>query len=128
MNVSLRDFRSLASSTSWMTREAVDSPNSLVTRTRSTPDTLTQPESTSSSTATARGTLSPVRATVLRLLLPAITTPSSGTRSPGAMTMMSPTATSSDFTSTVSPPRSTRALSGRISIRWEIESRLRCSA
>ena len=55
---------------------------------------LTQPEMISSPSRTSRGTDSPVRAAVSSCEVPAITTPSSGTRSPANTRISSPTATS----------------------------------
>ena len=53
----------------------------------------------------ARGTLSPVSATVSRKLSPSTTVPSSGIRSPGRTTMISPILTSSGETFTSLPFR-----------------------
>ena len=138
MKVSLCDLCSPASSTRRMIFETVLSPKLLVVRTRSTPDKLTQPDTTSSSVSTLRGIVSPVSATVFNWLLPSTTTPSKGTFSPTRMRIISPTATSSGatsltsnlspLTSNLSPLTSTCATSGRISIRWAILSRLFPSA
>ena len=106
----------------------VDSPNDFSTLILTTPEMLMQPDTTSSPFFTLRGMLSPVSATVLRLVSPSTTTPSSGSFSPGFTTIVSPTATCSGLTSTTWPPRSTLAESGRMSIRWEIDLRLLSSA
>ena len=128
MKLSLLDLRSPAFSTNSRILVAVDSPNSLVTRMRSTPDRFTQPENTPSSSSTSRGWLSPVSATVSSADCPSIIIPSIGIRSPGSTTIISPTATSSGITRTISPSRSTLAKSGRMSIRPEIARRLLSSA
>ena len=78
--------------------DAVDSSNSLVVRILRTPLKLMHPLITSSPTRTVLGTLSPVRALVLRELLPAVTMPSMGIFSPGETCMMLPTSTSSGST------------------------------
>ncbi len=128
MNVSLLDLFSPAFSTRSMIFDAVDSPKVLFTFMCSSPEMFTHPEITSSPTVTSRGRLSPVSATVLRLELPSRTVPSSGIFSPGFTTMVSPTSTVSGATVVTSPPRSTLAVSGRMSIRCEMDSRLRPSA
>ena len=98
MNASDRDLRELAFSTRSRILETVDSPNSFVVRTFSTPFMSMQPLMISSPSFTSRGRLSPVSALVFRLALPLTTTPSSGTFSPGCTTMTLPTATSSGST------------------------------
>ena len=103
MNCSDRAFRLPAFSTRSRIFATVESPNSLVVRTRSTPVRLTQPEITSSPGWMSRGRDSPVRAAVFRVETPSSTTPSRGTRSPGRMTMVSPTVTSSGSTRRVLP-------------------------
>ena len=128
MNVSLFDLFSDDSSTSLIIFEAVESPKLLVTLTFRTPDTLTQPLSASSPTPTLRGTLSPVSATVLRLDAPSMIVPSIGTRSPGRMTTISPGFTSLGSTTLTAPPRSTLAVSGRMSISALTACRLLSSA
>ena len=109
-------------------REAVDSPKEWVTRSLMTPVRLTQPEATSVPLAASRGRLSPVRATVSRLVEPSTTVPSRGTFSPGFTTMTSPGCTVSGATVSSWPPRSTWAVSGRMSISLAMDSRLRSSA
>ena len=128
MKVSLFDLWSLAFSINDKIFDTVLSPKLLVVRTVITPEMLTHPEKTSSPTPTSRGTLSPVKATVFREVAPSVTTPSRGIFSPGRMTMLSPTDTSSGLTVRVLPSRSTLAVSGRMSIRWAMLSRLFPSA
>ena len=128
MKDSLRDLLRSALSTRLSILETVLSPKFLVVLTRMRPLRLTQPEITSSPSSASRGTLSPVRATVLRVVEPSMTVPSRGTFSPGFMTMTSPMPTSSGETVWVMPPRSTFAVSGRMSMRWEMLSRLLPSA
>ena len=128
MKASLLALRSPAFSTSSRMRETVDSSLGFVTWMRRRPVWLTQPLRISSPGFTSRGTDSPVRAAVSREELPSVTVPSRGTRWPGFTTMVSPTATSSTSTSSVSPSRSTKAVSGRRSISWEMEVRERFTA
>ena len=98
MKVSLCDLCSPAFSTKLIILDTVLSPNAFVVRTLTTPEILTQPEMTSSPMVISRGKDSPVRATVFRELVPSMITPSSGTFSPGRMTMVSPTLTASGLT------------------------------
>ena len=98
MKVSDFDLRAAAFSTRSKILDAVDSSKAAVVRTFSTPDRLMEPESTVSSTVTPLGRLSPVRAAVSRAEVPSTTTPSMGTRSPGWITMIEPTSTSSGST------------------------------
>ena len=128
MKLSLRLLLSAAFSTKSRILETVDSANAFVVQTLSTPLRLTQPDRISSPLEMLRGTLSPVRATVSRLDLPSITIPSIGTFSPGRITIISPTFTLSGATVNSSPSRSTCAVSGRISIRCDMDIRLRPSA
>ena len=72
--------------------------------------------------------LSPVRATVFSDECPEVTMPSNGTFSPGLITIISPIATCSGFMSSCMLPRTTWAMSGRISIRCAILSLLFPSA
>ena len=104
------------------------SPKVFVVLTRSNPERLMHPDEISSPLLISRGMLSPVSATVLSDDVPETTMPSSGTFSPGLTMIVSPTATSSGATVISSPLRSTWAVSGRISIRWEMLSRLLPSA
>ena len=92
------DLRELEFSTSSRILDTVDSPKIRVVRTRIRPLMLMQPLMTSSPAATSRGRLSPVRAAVLTVLTPSVTTPSMGIRSPGCTTMTVPTSTSSGST------------------------------
>ena len=128
MKVSLRLLRSLAFSTRLIIFVAVDSPKVFVTLARSTPEMFTHPDTTLSPTVTSRGILSPVSATVLSADAPAVTTASSGTRSPGRISIVSPTSTLSGDTVVTSSPRTTLAVSGRMSMSCDMERRLRCSA
>ena len=117
MKFSLLDLLSDASVTSSRIFDAVDWVNSLVTSTRRTPLRLTQPERISSPSWMLRGTLSPVSATVSSVEDPSTTFPSTGTFSPGLMTIISPISTSSGLTVMTAPSLSTEAVSGRMSIR-----------
>ncbi|CDD03577.1 unknown [Ruminococcus sp. CAG:382] len=128
MKFSLFDLRSEASSTISRILATVDSPYSLVVRTLMTSLWLMQPETTSSPAFASRGALSPVSATVLSVDVPSMITPSSGMRSPGRTTTVSPTFTSEGATVIVLPPRSTFALSGRMSMSSDTERLLLSSA
>ena len=128
MKFSERDLRSLAFSTSSRIFEAVESPNDLSTRTRMTPERLTQPEMTLSVTEASRGSLSPVSATVFRLVEPSTMVPSRGTLSPGATTMTSPTSTLAGSMRSSLLARSIVAKSGRMSMSSEMDLRLLFSA
>ncbi len=128
MNFSVFDLREEACSTRSRIFAAVDSPAGLSARTRSSPLKFTKPESTCPPAVTSRGSLSPVNATVFRLEVPSRTVPSIGTFSPGRITTVSPTSTSSGSTLTTAPSRSTFAVSGRISISCEMERLLLPSA
>ena len=79
------------------------------------PEVLTQPERTSLPGATATGTGSPVTAEVSIRLSPRNTVPSNGMRSPGRISIQSPTFTSSGSTSITFPSSYKRTISGRIS-------------
>ena len=124
MKDSLFDLLSLASSTKFKILDAVELLKVLFTFTFNTPDIFTQPDMTESPNATSLGTLSPVSATVFKLELPSITSPSSGIFSPGLITTTSPTAIVEGFTTIDSPFLKTLAVSGCISIRSEMESRV----
>ena len=128
MKASLFDLFSSALSTKAIILETVLSPKFFVVRTRMTPVKLIHPETTSSPSFKSRGTLSPVSAKVFKAELPSTTTPSKGTFSPGRTTMTSPTFTSSGETVSTRLFLSTFATSGRISIKWEMLSRLFPSA
>ena len=78
-----RDFLELAFSTKSSILDTVDSPNSFVVLILIRPFIFIQPLITSSPAFTSLGTLSPVKALVLRLVVPSSTMPSIGTFSPG---------------------------------------------
>ena len=120
MNFSLFDLAPLACFTRSRIFAAVDSPKAFSTFALTTPDWFTHPERIWSPTVTSRGADSPVRATVSRLVEPSMITPSIGTFSPGFMTIVSPTATSSGSTVMTFPSRSTFAVSGLISRSCEM--------
>ena len=103
MNCSDLALRSPAFSTSSRILDAVDSSNSFVVSTRSRPLIFTEPLMISSPGFTSLGRLSPVSALVLSDELPSVTTPSIGTFSPGLISMMLPTSTSSGSTFSTSP-------------------------
>ena len=84
-------FRPWASSTKRMIRERVVSSPVRVTRTYSTPFSLTLPPMTSLPGAFSTGRLSPVSMASLTLLSPWVTVPSAGTRAPGFTSTTSPT-------------------------------------
>ena len=128
MKLSTLAFFSAEFSTSSRIRETVLSAKALSVRTFSTPERLMEPLMTRSPTVTSTGRLSPVSAAVSRLPLPSSTVPSRGIRSPGRITMVSPTATSSGSTVCSCPSRSTTALSGRISMSAAMDLRLRPTA
>ncbi len=123
MSFSVGAFRAAASSTSSRIRETDDSPNGFVTRTRIVPEPLTKPARTMSLSLTDRGTDSPVSADVSTADSPRMTSPSSGTRSPGLTSIVAPTTTRSGFTSLVVPSATRRAESGRRSSSDEMERR-----
>ena len=124
IKASLFDLFWSALSTRLIILETVLSPKLLVVRTRINPVKLTHPDMIWSPSFKSRGILSPVSAMVFKAEFPSITTPSSGTFSPGLITMISPTSTSSGETRSTFPFLSTFATSGRIFIRCEILSRL----
>ena len=115
-------FLALAFSTSSKIFATVESSYSLVTLTLSIPSPFTHPDMISSPSETLLGTDSPVRADVSIKDSPSITTPSSGTLSPGLTTTILPISTSSGSTSSVSSPLSTKADSGAIAIISVIEA------
>ncbi len=117
MNLSAGAFLATESSTSSRTFPTVESSYSLDTFTLRTAEMLTVPETTSSPTETSLGTDSPVRALVSSEDSPDTTIPSRGTFSPGWISMMSSTATSSGSTSSTPSSLTTRAKSGWMSIR-----------
>ena len=113
----------MAFSTSSNILATVESSNSFVVLTRRIPFPLIQPLITSAPTPTLLGTDSPVKAEVSRKDSPSTTIPSSGIFSPGFMTIILSTSTSSGSTSSISPSTSKFAYSGHISIRAVIDSR-----
>ena len=84
--------------------DAVDSPNVLSTRTVSMPSSAIQPDRTVSPSCAVRGTDSPVSARVSSEEEPDRITPSSGTRSPGRTTIVSPILTDVGETASISSP------------------------
>ena len=100
------DFLELAFSTRSSIFDTVDSPNSFVVLTRSTPLMLMHPLISSSPCPTSRGRLSPVRALVSSDEVPSMTRPSTGTFSPGWTTMTLPTSTSDGSTRSSVPSTS----------------------
>ena len=128
MNFSLLDLLSFAFSTKSKIFVAVDSSKTLVTLTRIIPERLMQPERIISLAATFLGMLSPVSATVSSVDVPSIISPSTGTFSPGLITIISPTDMLSGFTTNISPFLSTFATSGLMSISCEIDFLLLPSA
>ena len=93
INFSLFDFCSEAFSTKSIILATVESSNFFVTLALTVPFIFTHPDNITSSTSTLLGTLSPVIATVFKLVFPSITTPSIGTFCPGEITIISPTST-----------------------------------
>ncbi len=85
----------------------------LVARNRKLPDRLSDPPITSSSAVLSTGILSPVTSDSSTVERPSTTTPSTGIRSPGRITTMSPGSTCSGGTETTVPSRSIRASAGR---------------
>ena len=81
------------------------------------PDLFIAAALTISPFALSTGTDSPVSADSSTALAPSITTPSTGILSPGYTRNISPTATSSAFTSIFFPSRTTRAVFGASFIR-----------
>ena len=128
MKVSLFDLFSPAFSTRSRILLTVDSPKDFSIIIFITPDRLTQPEHILSPTPALLGMLSPVRAMVLRLVSPSVILPSRGIFSPGRTMIVSPTATFPGSTTCVLPFLTTFAVSGRISIRCEMDLRLLSSA
>ena len=98
------------------------------TRRRTTLPVAIMPASTSLPSSIVRGTLSPVSAAVLNDASPPSSTPSSGTRSPGFTSMMSPGLTSAGALTTTDEPVTTDARSGRNSMRLLMLSRARSTA
>ncbi len=128
-------FEFCAVCTSWTIWASAVSAPTRVARTRSDPLPLTVPPITSSPGALPTGRLSPVIMLSSTALAPAMTTPSTGTFSPGRTSSRSPTRTSSTGTVRTCPSgpttlacagaRRSRAFSAseeprrlRISIQW----------
>jgi hypothetical protein len=88
------------------------------------PVVLMVPPNTSSPGCLATGIGSPVSIASLTLDSPSMTTPSTGSVSPGRTNTLSPTSTNSTATSTSWPPRCTVAVLGRSARRrrmaWEV--------
>ena len=103
------DFFILEFSTKSSIFETVESPNSLVVLTLIIPERLIEPLIISSPAAASRGTLSPVKALVLRVVEPYVITPSMGTFSPGFIIISVPISTSSGSALTIFPSISTFA-------------------
>ena len=124
MKFSAFDLREEAFSTSSRMRATVLSAKVPVVRTVITPVRLITPLRISSPARLSTGALSPVSAAAFTLVSPVRITPSSGTRSPGFTTIVSPVCTSSGETSSSAPSRTTVAVSGRMSISEEMLLRL----
>ena len=105
-----------AFSTRAMMRARTDFSPVAVVSTRNRPSPLMEPPATGSPGVFSTGRLSPVSRLSSSALVPVSTRPSTGMRSPGRMTTMSPGATDEIGTSTSPAPRSTRARSGRSAI------------
>ena len=105
VNCCVGAFCVCASSTSLITRSRVRSPAARVVAIKSAPSPLTVPANTSSPGALSTGTDSPVIGAWFTAELPARTTPSTGIRSAGRTTTVSPAATCSTGTSTTCSPR-----------------------
>ena len=103
------DFLELAFSTRSRIFDTVDSPNSFVVFTFSTPVILMQPLMISSPGFISLGRLSPVSALVFKEEIPSATMPSIGTFSPGCTTMTVPISTSSGSVFSIFPFTSTFA-------------------
>ena len=115
-------FFAWADSTMRTMRESVDSAPIALVRTTSRPSLLTDPPVTALPTCLATGRLSPVISDSSTSLSPSITSPSTGTRSPGRMTTRSPSLTRPTGRSTSMPPCRTRAVSGRSALSARIAS------
>ena len=98
-----------------MMRARVVSLARRVTLTSKTASWLTVPAKTSSPGALGTGTLSPVMGLWSTALLPATTSPSTGTRSPGRTMTWSPIFRRATGRSTMRSPSLTRAVLGIIS-------------
>src|SRR5208283_2500287 len=125
INRSVFALARVAPSTSWTIFAALDSPALRVTRISTRPSMQMKPASASWPGPTLRGIGSPVSAEVSMKLLPEMTRPSRGTRSPGRTKISESTGTSSGRTTTSSPSLRTRAESGRRSRSFLMDLRLR---
>ena len=121
MNFSAGAFLDTESSTSSSTFATVESSYSLDTSTVRTEVRLTVPDTRSSPGPMSLGTDSPVRALVSKDEFPDTTFPSRGTFSPGRISMVSPTETSSGSTVSFLPSLMTCANSGWMSMRSEMD-------
>ena len=101
-----------ASSTARTMRAKVESAPTRTAFTSSAPVVLSVPPVTSSPSRLATGSASPVSMDSSTSDAPCITTPSTGTFSPGRMRTTSPMTTADRGTSVTTPPRSTRAVGG----------------
>ncbi len=121
-----------ASSTMRTMRDRAESAPTWVAWTCSRPSPLIEPPITPWPASRATGSPSPVISDSSRWLWPFTMSPSTGTRSPGRTTTIWPAPTLSAGTSTSTPSRSTRAVSGRraISARiaWVVERFARASS
>jgi len=108
-------FELWARSTSSMIWPRAVSAPILVARTVSVPERLIAPPTTSSPTRFSTGMDSPVMRLSSSALWPEVTTPSTGTLSPGRSRISSPTTISAFGTSTSCPSRITRAVGGTMS-------------
>jgi len=111
-----------ADSTMRITRASVVSAPTASVFTVSAPSAFTAPPVTRSPTPLATGMLSPVMSDSSTWLRPAVTSPSTATRSPGRTLTRSPTCTCSTGTSVSTPSRSTRAVAGRRAFRARMAS------
>ena len=114
-----------ACSTSLMIRASVVSLPTRAARNTKPPVRFTVPAKTFDSVVFSTGRLSPVSMDSSTAEPPSMTTPSTGTRSPGRMRIRSPTSTSAVGTSTSCPSRSTRAVRGASATSRRIASDVR---
>lgn len=101
MKSSAGALRSDASSTIFSMRATALSLSGRVTFIRATLSVAIMPASTSWPFSMVRGMLSPVSAAVLKAASPLVSMPSSGTRSPGLTSMISPGMTFSGLSATL---------------------------
>ena len=102
-----------ADSTRAMMRESMLLAPRLSAITSSRPLPLMAPPMTRCPTPLSTGKLSPVSRDSSTWLIPSTTTPSTGMRSPGRITTLSPTTSSARGRVTICPARTTLAISGR---------------